>query len=457
MELPHAPARPEHRLGRIRLWAPVVVQPLRSAEDCPTDEREALLTRLFDVRATTETLAAPLLPEDQVVQSMPDVSPTKWHRAHTTWFFETFVLGPHAPGYRPVEPAYDYLFNSYYEQVGPRFPRPDRGLLSRPTVSEVADYRSLVDERLGAFLADADTATWLAVAPLIDLGVHHEQQHQELLLMDIKHVFSRNPLHPAYRPAPVAADPGQPPPLRWVDIDVDDVVEVGHDGVGFAFDSEGPRHRVLVEPFRLADRLVTCGDWLAFIEDGGYLRPELWLSEGWATVMLEGWQAPLYWRAEVDRWSVFTLGGLRPVVPSEPVVHVSFVEADAYARWAGARLATEEEWEVAATLVGAGDRPNDLGTGALHPRAAGAAPHPGLRQLAGDVWEWTASPYRPYPGFRPPPGAVGEYNGKFMCNQMVLRGGACITPVGHTRPTYRNFFPPGARWAFSGLRLASDA
>ncbi len=388
---------------------------------------------------------------------MPDVSPTKWHRAHTTWFFETFILGPHAPGYRPVEPTYDYLFNSYYEQVGPRFPRPERGLLSRPTVAQVAEYRAMVDERLGAFLTDASEQTWRQVAALVDLGTHHEEQHQELLLMDIKHVFSRNPLRPAYRPVAAVSDAAQAPPVRWIDVDVDGVVEIGHDGGAFAFDSEGPRHRVLVEPFRLADRLVTCGDWTDFIADGGYSRPELWLSEGWATVQLEGWQAPLYWAADGDHWSVFTLGGSGPVVPTEPVVHTSFFEADAFARWAGARLATEQEWEVAATRLSAGDVPNDLGSGVLHPRPARLAQSLGVRQLAGDVWEWTASPYRPYPGFRPAAGAVGEYNGKFMCNQMVLRGGACVTPVGHTRPTYRNFFPPGARWAFSGLRLAADA
>ena len=324
---------------------------LRSPELSSTLERDALLTRLFDVRAMTETLAAPLLPEDQVVQSMPDVSPTKWHRAHTTWFFETFILGPHAPGYTPVEPAYDYLFNSYYEQVGPRFPRPERGLLSRPSVAEIAEYRAIVDRRLGDFLATADEPTWTAVAPLVELGTHHEEQHQELLLMDIKHVFSRNPLHPAYQPAPAVRDTARAPAPCWIEIDLDGVFEIGDEGTGFTFDSEGPRHRVLIEPFRLADRLVTCGDWMDFIDDGGYSRPELWLSEGWATVQLEGWRAPLYWEADGDRWSVFSLAGLRPVVPAEPVVHASFFEADAFARWAGGRLATEQEWEVAATRV----------------------------------------------------------------------------------------------------------
>ncbi|HEY4376772.1 MAG TPA: ergothioneine biosynthesis protein EgtB [Acidimicrobiales bacterium] len=422
-------------------------------------DRQSALDHLFTTRDLTERLASPLAPEDQVVQSMPDVSPTKWHRAHTTWFFETFVLGPHAAGYQPVHPGYDFLFNSYYEQVGPRYPRAERGLISRPTCDEVAAYRSSVDLALADLAAAADDRTWSAVAPLVELGVHHEQQHQELLLMDIKHVFSCNPLEPAYQPAGTGSPPaGSPAAPGWVDLDVDEINEVGHDGSGFAYDNEGPRHRTLLRPFRLADRMVTEGDWLAFIADGGYQRPELWLSEGWATVQSQGWSAPLYWQADGDGWSVFTLRGRRPVDPSVPVVHASFFEADAYARWAGARLPTEEEWEVAARTAPAADRPNDLGTGRLHPAASPdrADVGTGLRQLAGDAWEWTASPYRPYPGFTPPPGAIGEYNGKFMCNQMVLRGGAAITPTGHTRPSYRNFFPPASRWAFSGLRLASD-
>ncbi|MCU1352792.1 MAG: ergothioneine biosynthesis protein EgtB [Acidimicrobiales bacterium] len=429
------------------------------------DDRSPAVGALETTRTLTEWLAAPLAPEDQVVQSMPDVSPTKWHRAHTTWFFETFVLGPHDPGYEPVHPGYDYLFNSYYEQVGPRYPRPDRGLISRPTCAEVGAYREAVDRSLAELLDGADDATWRAVAPLVELGVHHEQQHQELLLMDIKHVFSVNPLRPAYaHRAPHAAgehrwptsDAGRGSDRRWVDVDVDGIVEVGHDGRGFAFDNEGPRHQALVRPFRLADRLVTVGDWSDFMADGGYDRPELWLSEGWATVQQQGWRAPLYWESDGPHWAIFTLEGLGPLVPDAPVCHVSFFEADAFARWSGARLPTEEEWEVAAVACPAADRPNDLSSGALHPRAAPAAAGPGLRQLGGDVWEWTASPYRPYPGFHPLAGAIGEYNGKFMCNQMVLRGGSCATPAGHTRPTYRNFFPPSARWAFSGLRLAAD-
>ncbi len=431
-----------------------------------------LATRFDEVRATTEALAAPLAPEDQVIQSMPDVSPTKWHRAHTTWFFETFVLGPHLTGYSAVHPGYDYLFNSYYEQVGPRHPRAERGLISRPTVAEVGAYRASVDDAVRHLLHTSDPTRAEAVRPLVEMGLHHEQQHQELLLMDIKHVLSCNPLRPAYDVAPLTEQAGAGAsagegtsagagPAGWVEVG-GGLEQIGHDGIGddFAFDSETPRHRTFLEPFRVADRLVTCGEWLAFLDDGGYRRPELWLSDGWATVSQQGWRAPLYWRNEgdgwpSDAWSVFTLHGMQPVDPAEPVAHVSFFEADAFASWAGARLPTEAEWEVAAAAHVGDDTPNDLATGALHPQAA--VPRPGLRQAFGDVWEWTASPYRPYPGFRPAAGAIGEYNGKFMCNQMVLRGGACTTPAGHTRPTYRNFFPPAARWAFSGLRLAADA
>jgi ergothioneine biosynthesis protein EgtB len=409
--------------------------------------------QLRRTRAATEALAAPLAAEDQVVQSMPDVSPTKWHRAHTTWFFETFVLGPHQPGYRPVDPGYDYLFNSYYEQVGPRHPRAERGLISRPTVAEVGAYRTAVDHAIGSFLDSSGRERWDEVGPLIELGIHHEQQHQELLLMDIKHVLSCNPLRPAYEPAALTL-PGEPsPPVRWLAVE-GGIRTIGHDGVGFSFDNEGPRHDVLLQPFRIADRLVTNGEWAEFMADGGYERPELWLSDGWFAVQQQGWSAPLYWERDGDGWAEFTLHGLRPVDPAAPVVHVSYLEADAFATWAGARLPTEAEWEVAA-----GD---DAVTAAiahheLHLHPSGAPPAGGLRQVGTEVWEWTASSYLPYPGFRPPPGAVGEYNGKFMCGQMVLRGGACITPPGHARTTYRNFFPPAARWAFAGIRLAADA
>ncbi len=421
---------------------------------------DKVVDRLRATRRLTEELAAPLAPEDQVVQSMPDVSPTKWHRAHTTWFFETFLLGPHLAGYQPVHAAYDYLFNSYYEQVGDRHPRAERGLLSRPTCEEVAEYRAAVDRALDELVDAADDDLLAEIVPLLEVGINHEQQHQELLLMDIKHVFSCNPLRPVYRLGTAPLSGPAPEALRWCDIDVSGVVEVGRDDGtdGFAFDSEGPRHQALIHPFRLADRLATEGEWQAFMDDGGYQRPELWLSEGWATVQAEGWMAPAYWDRDAEgEWSVFTLGGTRPVLDVTPVVHVSFFEADAFARWSGHRLPTEHEWEIAAITAAADDQPNDLGSGALHPRPAptcGLAN--GVRQLLGDGWEWTASAYRPYPGFTPPEGAIGEYNGKFMCNQMVLRGGAAVTPAHHTRMTYRNFFPAAARWAFSSVRLASD-
>jgi ergothioneine biosynthesis protein EgtB len=410
-------------------------------------------TRFQHVRDRTEALAAPLGPEDQVVQSMPDCSPTKWHRAHTTWFFEEFVLGLHA-GLPPHHPRYRYLFNSYYESVGPRQPRPRRGMLTRPTVEEITRYRQAVDERVGAVLDGEVTAE---VAGLVELGCHHEEQHQELLLMDAKHLLFQNPLRPAY--AEVVHEPAQPAPDAWGWVaHPGGIVEVGHDGRGFAFDNEGPRHEVLLRPFALADRAVTCDEWLAFIDDGGYRRPELWLSDGWYAVQDDGWGAPLYWERDGAEWTVFTLGGVRPVDASEPVVHVSYYEADAYARWAGHRLPVEAEWEAIAhplgseTLGGA-----TLDPAVLHPRPAGRhRPGGPPRQLFGDVWEWTASAYLPYPGFRPVEGAVGEYNGKFMSGQHVLRGGCCATPAGHVRTTYRNFFPPAARWAFSGVRLATD-
>lgn len=393
-------------------------------------EREQWAARYNEVRAYTETLAAPLSAEDQTVQSMPDVSPTKWHRAHITWFFENFLLVPHFAGYRVYDPAFGYLFNSYYEAVGPRHPRPARGLLSRPGIEEIARYRAHVDAAMRRLILAVDETAWRDLAPLVELGLHHEQQHQELLLMDILHVFSQNSLDPAYRaPCPLAPVPA---PLGWVGL-MGGVRDIGHAGESFAFDNETPRHRVWLEPFRIASRLITCGEYLAFIGDDGYRKAELWMSEGWATVNTLGWDAPHYWRHDGAGWSVFSLDGRKSVDPNEPVRHVSFYEADAYARWAGKRLPTEAEWEIAATE--SGDE---------------------LRQLTGEVWQWTASPYIAYPGFRPLAGAIGEYNGKFMSNQMVLRGGASITPDGHTRPTYRNFFPPAARWCMGGIRLAED-
>jgi ergothioneine biosynthesis protein EgtB len=398
------------------------------------------------VRALTEQLADPLSPEDQTVQSMADTSPAKWHRAHTTWFFEEFLLGKFASWYEPYHPSYRYLFNSYYEAVGPRHPRPARGVVSRPGVDEIGRYRRAVDTAMMRLLDDYPRAE---VEALVGLGLNHEQQHQELLLMDIKHVLSCNPLASGYRSVAPVAGEALPMAVRWVDLD-GGLVEVGHDGDGFAFDNETPRHRVYIEPFTLASRPVTCGEWAAFIDDGGYGKPEVWLSDGWAAVRAEGWEAPLYWRrASGDEWTVFTLGGERPLCLDEPVCHVSYYEADAYARWSGARLPTEAEWEHAVGGMLPFRQRFDLD--ALHPRPCTG---PGLEDSVGEVWEWTASPYAPYPGFRPLPGAVGEYNGKFMVNQYVLRGGACVTPPGHARATYRNFFPPGARWPFTGVRLA---
>lgn len=412
-----------------------------------------------ETRALTEALAASLTPEDQTVQSMPDVSPTKWHRAHTTWFFETFVLGEHAPEYEPAEPRYRVLFNSYYEGVGEQFTRSDRGLLSRPGVAEVGAYRAIVDRAVLALLADSSGEA-RDLHQVVELGIHHEQQHQELLLMDIKHVLSINPLEPVYRPAiEAAADRPEAgsDPLGWVEFG-GGLVDIGHDGAGFSFDNESPRHVAHLYPFALADRLVTAGEWLAFMADGGYERSELWLSDGWQTRCREGWDAPLYWRRAGDAWLVHTLAGTRRVRPDEPVCHVSHYEADAFARWAGRRLPTEFEWEHAAA---AGGDATTFSLEELHPRPArhiegrAAEATDSMRQMFGECWQWTASAYLPYPGFVPAAGAVGEYNGKFMSGQMVLRGSSAFTPPSHGRATYRNFFPPHARWALSGVRLAA--
>ncbi len=402
-------------------------------------------------RALTDELAVPLSPEDQTVQSMPDVSPTKWHRAHTTWFFETFVLGRFAADHEPVNPLFRELFNSYYEGVGPQFSRADRGLLSRPGVAEVDAYRAAVDAAVFE-LFSTDGGEDRSLHELIELGVHHEQQHQELLLMDIKHVLSINPLGPVYRPTRVRFGSAERA-LGWCDFD-GGLVEVGFAGRGFSFDNELPRHVVHTYPFSLADRLVTAGEWADFIADGGYERAELWLSDGWHTVRDQGWEAPLYWRRDGADWSVHTLGGVRPIVRAEPVTHVSYYEADAYARWAGKRLPTEFEWEHATVTARAvPDRPFALDE--LHPQPVGTTSTDGaLHQLFGECWQWTASAYLPYPGFETAPGAVGEYNGKFMSGQMVLRGSSAFTPTGHARSTYRNFFPPHARWVLSGVRLA---
>lgn len=416
-----------------------------------TNTAARLAERYPEVRRTTESLCARLTPEDHVVQSMPDASPAKWHLAHTSWFFETFLLGPHLPGYAEFHPRYGYLFNSYYNAVGDRHERPRRGILSRPPLEEIHAYRRHVDGRMAELFAALTPERAAELAPLIALGLNHEQQHQELILMDIKHAFASEPLRPAYVPRAEQARSGGAPALRWVPFG-EGVRRIGDDGKErFAFDNEGPRHRVFTEPFQLASRPVTCGEFRAFIDDGGYRRPEFWLSDGWDAVRANGWEAPLYW----EDGAVMTLSGVQPFDDAEPVCHVSFYEADAFARWAGARLPTEAEWEVAA--VDAEVKGNLLERGRLHPAAAdGGGGSGALGQLFGDVWEWTASAYSPYPGFRPAAGAVGEYNGKFMCNQLVLRGGACVTPASHLRATYRNFFPPHARWAFSGLRLARD-
>ena len=417
-----------------------------------SDDRDLLVSHFLGVRAETERLASPLSEEDQVVQSMPDASPTKWHRAHVTWFFETFVVAPNLPGYDIFDPAFGYLFNSYYEAVGERQFRPERGLLTRPENSRVTAYRGHVDDAFATLARKADDATWRRVTPLTVLGLHHEQQHQELLLMDILHAFSRNALHPAYRPyrpAPALSAPES----TWFEHPGGNV-EIGHRGAGFAFDNEGPRHAVHLEPFRLASRLVTNAEWKEFMADDGYARPEFWLMDGIGRARDAGWRAPGYWRQVDGVWHQMTLEGLIEVNDQAPVCHVSYYEADAFARWSGHRLPTEAEWEVFAA-----EQPiegNLSGTGFLRPRPALAdAERP--RQMFGDVWEWTASPYCPYPGFRTAAGAVGEYNGKFMVNQMVLRGGCLATPEGHVRPTYRNFFYPHMRWTFAGLRIASDA
>lgn len=412
--------------------------------------RERLAARYDEVRGFTDSLTEGLAAEDLVVQSMADVSPTKWHLAHTSWFFETFVLLPNLDGYRPLDPAYAYLFNSYYVQAGERHCRAQRGYISRPTVAEVRAYRRHVDAAIRTLLERLPEDRLAELEPLLTLGLHHEQQHQELILTDIKHVFSVNPLRPVYRAAE-APRPGAAPAAAWVEFP-EGLHWVGWAGPGFAYDNEGPRHREFVEPFALASRLVTNGEYLDFMADGGYRRPELWLSMGWTTREQNDWTEPFYWEQRDGEWWIFTLSGMRRVDPAEPVCHLSYFEADAFARWAGARLATEVEWEVAAAgLPIAGNFVE-----ARNYLPVGAAPGDGLLQMYGDVWEWTRSQYTPYPGFQPAAGAVGEYNGKFMCNQFVLRGGSCATSVSHIRATYRNFFPPDACWQFTGVRLARD-
>ena len=418
-----------------------------------TLDAASLLADYRAVRRQTERLGEPLEPEDFLVQSMPDASPAKWHLAHTAWFFETFVLTAALPGYRPRYPQYNYLFNSYYNALGERISRDKRGIMSRPSIGEVQRYRQEIDTLLEDWLAAADEGAVASLAPVLVLGLNHEQQHQELLLTDLKHAFASNPLRPIYldrEPTP----PTAPGSLTWTEY-AEGVRWIGHQGPGYAFDNEGPRHRQFVGGFALANRLTTNAEYLGFVADGGYTRPEFWLSDGWNARTRLGWRGPLYWEQLDGRWQTMTLAGLVEVAPGEPVTHVSFYEADAFARWSGHRLATEAEWEHAAAelpIIG-----NFLDTGRYHPApltrdAADAGP----AQMFGDCWEWTASPYSPYPGYRPAAGALGEYNGKFMCNQMVLRGGSCVTPRSHIRATYRNFFGPEARWQFTGVRLARD-
>jgi len=413
-------------------------------------DRGALATRFFSVRAATERLAEPLGPEDMVVQSMTDASPAKWHMAHTTWFFEQFVLSSFEADFSWFDEDFAFLFNSYYRLVGPMHARARRGVLTRPPVERVVAYRQNVEQRMGDLLDSMSEQDLRAAAAIIEIGLQHEQQHQELFLTDLKHLLSCNPLRPAYRRS-LEMPPATPSPLGWIE-HPEGVRPIGFEGEGFSFDCEGPRHRVFLEPFAIADRLVTSAEYQAFMEDRGYERTELWLEEGWTLVNQERWASPLYWRREGDQWIEFTLAGERPVDPHRPVTHLSFFEADAYARWAEARLPTEQEWEVASE--GLSTAGNFVETDVLHP-AAPESPQPGrLRQAFGDCWEWTRSAFEPYPGYAPAPGAIGEYNGKFMSGQMTLRGGSCATPQDHIRRTYRNFFHPDKRWQFAGVRLA---
>lgn len=405
------------------------------------------------VRRATEALAAPLSEEDTVVQSMPDASPVKWHLAHTSWFFETFILEKEFAGYRPFHPSFRVLFNSYYNAIGDKHPRPQRGLISRPGLKEVRDYRRHIDEHMALLLSRGEGIRE-SVRELIELGCHHEQQHQELILTDLKHMLSMNPLKPVYREAWPLTNVA-PRRMRWHGFD-GGLVDIGFTPNGaFAFDNETPRHRVWLEPFELASHPVTYGEFTDFIADGGYSKPELWLSLGWDWVQANKIEAPLYWEERDSGWHTFTLHGMVPIDVNTPICHINYFEADAYARWANARLPMEAEWEIAASKAGMSG--NFVESGALHPLAARSDNPTAPNQLYGDVWEWTQSAYLPYPGYQPLPGAVGEYNGKFMCNQFVLRGGSCASPQSHIRATYRNFFPPDARWQFSGLRLARDA
>jgi ergothioneine biosynthesis protein EgtB len=442
------------------------IAPAATARAHPGEPRraESLLARYRQVRGFSERLTASLEAEDCVVQSMPDVSPTKWHLAHTSWFFETFVLKKWLPRYRPDVPEYAYLFNSYYNAAGDMHRRDLRGLISRPTLAETRRFRASIDAHIGELINDADDGLLDEIEPVFIIGLHHEQQHQELLVTDIKHVFSQNPLHPIFREREPDTSRLTTPRLSFVAFP-ETICEIGHAGRSFSYDNEGPRHRALVPAFSLGTRPVTNGEYFAFIEAGGYSKPEFWLSLGWTTVNEQRWQAPLYWEKRDGVWWNFTLSGMRPAENAEPVTHVSYFEADAFANWSGARLPTEFEWERAAAnlpIVG-----NFVDSEQFHPSTASlpnerlttnesASPNERLTKMYGDVWEWTRSAYLPYPGYRSAAGALGEYNGKFMCNQMVLRGGSCATSQNHIRATYRNFFQPEKRWQFTGIRLARD-
>ncbi|MGH8600845.1 MAG: ergothioneine biosynthesis protein EgtB [Burkholderiales bacterium] len=423
-------------------------QPHPSSDDL---ESGTAVSEYERVRDTSLSLCATLAPEDTVAQSMPDASPAKWHLAHTTWFFEQFLLAHFLPGYRRFHERWDYLFNSYYQTVGPMHARPRRGLLTRPTLIEVREYRAYVDDAMRKLISQRGDDRELQTR--VTLGLNHEQQHQELLLTDIQHLFSVNPLQPVFRESP-ASTAVAPLDVRFIE-GHEGIAEIGYAGDGFAYDNEGPRHRELLHPHAIANRCVTNAEFRGFIDDGGYRNPGLWLSEGWDTVRRENWAHPLYW--DDDSETTFSLGGRRTIDFAAPVCHISFFEADAFARWAGGRLPTEAEWETFAQ--GLPVEGNFADVGVLHPLPATTANGDTTRplQMFGDVWEWTASPYVGYPGYRPPAGAIGEYNGKFMCGQWVLRGGSCATPTGHVRASYRNFFYPATRWQFSGLRLARDA
>jgi ergothioneine biosynthesis protein EgtB len=430
----------------------VATAPMRSPAESTSAGK--LLARFHEVRNFTGKLAQNLAPEDCVVQSMPEVSPTKWHLAHTTWFFETFILKKWLAGYRDAVPEYAYLFNSYYNAAGTMHRRDLRGMISRPTVKETKKYRASINSDIDDLIIGADEKLFREIEPILTLGIHHEQQHQELLITDIKHVFAQNPLYPVFWPRKIDNRKIDVTPAKFLEFD-EATIEIGHDGNGFSYDNEGPRHRALVLPFSLANRLVTNREYLEFMADNGYSRPEFWLSLGWTTVSEQNWRAPLYWIERDGEWWNFTLSGLRKIDLSEPVTHLSYFEAAAYANWAGARLPTEFELERAVANIAIDG--NFVETEQLHPTALDHAPANGeLGQIFGDVWEWTRSSYSPYPGYRAEPGALGEYNGKFMCNQYVLRGGSCATSRTHIRKTYRNFFQPDKRWQFTGIRLARD-